>query len=259
MWCASTTSSALFIIVAESTVIRGPMSQVGWASASSTVTAAMSAAARPRNGPPEAVRTSRATDPGCSPTRHCQMAECSESTGMISPPPSAAAASTSSPPATRVSLLASASRLPAARAASDGLSPAHPTTPLTTTAPGVAARASTASTPWPSREPRSGGTCSEPAGSAVTTRASGYRVATSTRAGDRRRAARPTTVNPSRSATSSTWVPIEPVAPSTTTGASVRSATPSIGRSPTPPGPRRSGRRPGRGCRHGRAGPSPCP
>ena len=236
MWCASTTSSALFIIVAESIVIRGPMSQVGCASASATVTCSMSPAGRPRRGPPEAVSTSRATDPGCSPTRHCQMAECSESTGMISPPPPAAAASTTSPPATSVSLLARASRLPAVRADSEGRRPAHPTTPLTTTAPGVAARASISSAPWPSRDRTPAGTSSEPAGSTVTTRASGYRAASSTMPADHRRAATPTTASPSRSATSSAWVPIEPVAPSTTTGESVRSATPSSRRSPTPPG-----------------------
>ena len=44
--------------VAESTVIFGPMLQVGCASASIALTSARSARVRPRNGPPEAVRTS---------------------------------------------------------------------------------------------------------------------------------------------------------------------------------------------------------
>ena len=39
----------------------GPMSQVGWASACSRVTSASSSRRRPRNGPPDAVSTSRAT------------------------------------------------------------------------------------------------------------------------------------------------------------------------------------------------------
>ena len=59
------TSRPLFISVEESTVIFGPILQVGWASASSTVTAASSAPARPRNGPPLAVSSSRADLPAC--------------------------------------------------------------------------------------------------------------------------------------------------------------------------------------------------
>ena len=50
----------------ESIVILPPMSQVGWASASSRVTSRSSAAVRPRNGPPDAVSTSRSTVPGRS-------------------------------------------------------------------------------------------------------------------------------------------------------------------------------------------------
>ena len=61
---ASITSSPLFISVAESIVILAPIDQVGWASAWSGVTAARSAAERPRNGPPEAVITSDSTVSG---------------------------------------------------------------------------------------------------------------------------------------------------------------------------------------------------
>ena len=47
--------------VDESMVILGPIDQVGWASASSTVTARSCSAVQPRKGPPEAVSSSRAT------------------------------------------------------------------------------------------------------------------------------------------------------------------------------------------------------
>ena len=56
--CASINSRPLFMSVAESMVIFGPMLQVGCASASAGVTAASSSRVRPRNGPPDAVRTS---------------------------------------------------------------------------------------------------------------------------------------------------------------------------------------------------------
>ena len=53
-------SSALFIIVAESTVILGPMVQLGCAKASSTVTCVNWSLDRWRKGPPLAVKTTRA-------------------------------------------------------------------------------------------------------------------------------------------------------------------------------------------------------
>ena len=74
--CASMTSRPLFMRVAESIVILAPMCQVGWARASAGRTFDRSAGPS-RNGPPDAVRMSRATSPGCSPARHCQIAECS--------------------------------------------------------------------------------------------------------------------------------------------------------------------------------------
>ena len=52
---ASITSSALFIMVAESMVILRPIEKLGWAQASSIVTARSVAGSRVRNGPPEAV------------------------------------------------------------------------------------------------------------------------------------------------------------------------------------------------------------
>ena len=51
------TSSALFIIVAESTEIFGPMTQFGCATACSGVTSCKLAGSRLRNGPPDAVST----------------------------------------------------------------------------------------------------------------------------------------------------------------------------------------------------------
>src|SRR5258706_75326 len=45
-------SSPLFIIVAESTVILGPIDQLGWCSASATVTRPRGSSGRSRNGPP---------------------------------------------------------------------------------------------------------------------------------------------------------------------------------------------------------------
>ena len=50
--------------VAESMVILGPIDQLGWASACSGVTAASSAAVRPRKGPPDPVRSSSSSARG---------------------------------------------------------------------------------------------------------------------------------------------------------------------------------------------------
>ena len=82
---ASMISRPLLASVAESIVIFAPMVQVGWRRARSGVTVANSAAVESRNGPPDAVRRSRLMDAWSSPTRHCQMAECSESTGRSQP------------------------------------------------------------------------------------------------------------------------------------------------------------------------------
>ena len=120
----------------------GPMAQVGCARACSTVTAASSSRRRPRNGPPEAVSTSRATSSPRPPRRHWASAECSESTGTIWP--GRAAAVTSGPPATSDSLFASASRAPVASAASVGPRPREPVIPLSTVSAGVVAVSSVA-------------------------------------------------------------------------------------------------------------------
>ena len=88
---ASMTSSALFIIVAESTEILRPMTQLGWAQASSGVTLCSVAGSRVRNGPPDAVSTMWSMVCGhwlrcCG--RHWKIAECSLSIGSSVAPPS---------------------------------------------------------------------------------------------------------------------------------------------------------------------------
>src|SRR5580765_298661 len=147
------TSRPLLARVAESIVIFAPIDHVGWRRASSGVTAARSLGPS-RKGPPEAVRMSAATLVSDSPTRHCQIAECSESIGRSqasglpngSPGRSAATPAASSrasgmtrwPPATSVSLLAVATTLPAPRAAMTG--PRLTTPPVPTTTRSTSAR-----------------------------------------------------------------------------------------------------------------------
>ena len=63
-YLASMTSRALFIMVAESTEIFLPITQLGWAQASSGVTAFKVAGARVLKGPPDAVKMILLTTPG---------------------------------------------------------------------------------------------------------------------------------------------------------------------------------------------------
>ena len=118
--------------VAESMVIFGPIFQVGWLSASSTVAAWMRARSQSRNGPPLAVMRISRTSCGPRPASSWCRAQCSESTGSSSPPPSASAWRMSAPPTTRLSLLATQTRRPLRRAASTLARPAAPTTAATT-------------------------------------------------------------------------------------------------------------------------------
>src|SRR5207249_2986310 len=92
----------------------------------STVAPATRSGVQVRNGPPDAVRMSRASSPARRPAMHCSTALCSESTGTIPPPPSRAIRVTSSPAITSVSLLASATRFPARSAARGAPRPAAP-------------------------------------------------------------------------------------------------------------------------------------
>ena len=107
------TSRPLFISVELSIVILAPMFQVGCASASAIVTSRELLAACGRGTGRRSRSTRCAAPPTARPARrHCQIAECSESTGTISPPPAARALATTGPAAIRLSLFASASRLP---------------------------------------------------------------------------------------------------------------------------------------------------
>ena len=137
--------------VEESIVIFGPICQVGWASASATVTAASSAAVQPRNGPPLAVRRSRATSTGASgapaPSAGRERPLAAFAEALVdravlgvdrdeSPPRALARATwTTGAPAMSDSLLARASRRPERSAATVTASPANPTTAFSTTSP----------------------------------------------------------------------------------------------------------------------------
>ena len=130
---ASIISKPLFINVAESTVIRGPIFQVGCSRASSGVTSASSDMGRFKNGPPEAVRIRRRTSRLWPARRHWSIALCSLSTGRIIPPCLFAVSRKSWPAITIASLFASATGFPEARAAYVGSKPAAPTAAETTT------------------------------------------------------------------------------------------------------------------------------
>ena len=146
--CASISSSPLFASVAESTVIFGPIRQVGCASASSGVTSASSSRVRPRNGPPEAVRTTESTFSVRRPSRHWNSAPSARCRpGSSRPPPRSRAASASSPAATRLSLFASASVTPRSSAQSVAGSPAKPTTAFRTTSGSARSSSSVGSPP----------------------------------------------------------------------------------------------------------------
>ena len=146
---ASMISKPLFIIVAESTVIFGPIDQLGWCSASSTVMPSKSASGRSRKGPPLAVSTRRRTAAGSSPRRHCHRALCSLSTGISRAPRARARSVTSSPAITSTSLVAMATSVPASRAARVGRRAAAPLIPTQTTSAGTAATSHAAAIPVP--------------------------------------------------------------------------------------------------------------
>ena len=193
--CASMTSRPLLTSVAELMVMTGPIDHVGCCSASSTVTSARSSRVRPRNGPPDAVSTSRRTSPRDPARRHWASAECSESTGTIWP--GRARSVTSEPPMIRDSLLASASVVPASSAASVGRSPTAPVMPLSTTSHSRPAASVEASSPRPEKAGRNSATCAskrsglEPPAVSPTTRKRSGLARTRSRA----------------------WVPMDPVEP----------------------------------------------
>jgi hypothetical protein len=210
----------LFTSVAEFVVTSGPIDQRGCASACAGVTPASADLGQPRNGPPVAVITSRRTSSRRPPRSACASAECSESTGTICP--GRAARFTSGPPTISDSLLASASVRPAVSAASVAGRPSAPSSPLSTTSHGCRAISATPSGPASSDTDRSSASRNAPTASGrPTATTSGRNSATceASSAGSRPPAASPTTRNRSglRRTTSSAWVPIDPVDPSTTT------------------------------------------
>ena len=114
-------------------VIFAPIFQLGCLRASAGVTVFNSSRLLPKKGPPEQVRISRLISfLSPQPMRHWKIAECSESTGMISAWYFSASAITSSPAQTSVSLLARPMRLPARMAARVGFRPTMPTTAVMT-------------------------------------------------------------------------------------------------------------------------------
>ena len=128
---ASITSNALFISVAESTVIFLPIDQVGWRRACSGVTEARSLTGVSLKAPPDPVMMSLDTDES-SPRIHCHIALGSLSSGNRSTPCAAAFRVTISPAITIVSLFATAICLPADMAASVGAIATSPSVAVTT-------------------------------------------------------------------------------------------------------------------------------
>ena len=86
-WWASMTSRALFIIVAESIVIFGPMSQLGCRSACSGVASRIRSAGQSRKGPPDAVSTTRSTSSIDRPARQAAIAACSQGRSLMNESP----------------------------------------------------------------------------------------------------------------------------------------------------------------------------
>ena len=216
---ASINSRPLFIIVALSTEILAPMLQLGWRTACSGVTSSSSARAFPRKGPPEPVSRILCSSPGARPIRHWKMAECSESTGMISAPLSRARCITSVPAQTRVSLFARAMRFFSSMAASVGRRPTAPETAVTTQSLSASVAASIRpSMPEPTRISVSA--------TAILKRRAASSSYTATKAGFKRRACsssrsilrwavRAATRRPRCSAAAMVCRPMEPVLPRT--------------------------------------------
>src|SRR3954447_2231154 len=212
-WWASITSKPLFMSVAESIVMRPPMSHVGCASASRGVISARST--RPRNGPPEAVTTRRSTVPGSAASISWYRAECSLSTGSRRAPVASASAMTSSPPTTRLSLLARATSIPSVSATIVGPSPAVPTIPFSTrSAPDEAISSRTPSSPAYTGSPCWPRASAAASGSAIATACTPCSRACSRARSHRAPAARPAISRVSeRAMTSSACSPIDPVQP----------------------------------------------
>ncbi|MPM41670.1 hypothetical protein SDC9_88326 [bioreactor metagenome] len=147
---------------------------------------------------------------------HWKMADCSLSTGIISPPKRRFVSSTSCLPQTMLSLFARATRLPCSSAASSGASAANPLTPLTTTsASALAARTVLAPSPNIVSVPL--GSSKGSNGVSLATTCGRYRFACLISDVISLRADKPKSVISSvcEEMTSSVCLPMEPVLPST--------------------------------------------
>ena len=206
------TSNALFMSVAESMVILGPIFQVGWCSACSGVTPARSAGLLSRKAPPDAVMMSFET-PSWSPAMACQMALGSLSRGSTLTPRSCARRISISPAITKDSLLARAMSLPASMAARVGSRATSPTVAVTTRSTSESRTISSmehSAEPLEARKAFSEGVPSHETNLGPNSRtwdSRRFRL---------RRAASPTTLRaPGNDLTTSrVWVPTEPVEPS---------------------------------------------
>ena len=212
--------------VDESTVIFGPIDQVGWASASSTVTSASSA----RRAAPERAAAGGEHDAGdpvepSSPARrHWWTAQCSLSTG------------TSSAPGVRAGPLHHRARRRSATPCWPGPGAARPSSVARVTAQAgeadhaVDARRRPRRRCWPA--PSAPARTSTPGGSRSSSSAAGSASATATTVGPDssrpgptsastdgrwRRGRRPRKRSGSAATTSRVWVPIEPVEPARAT------------------------------------------
>ena len=124
------TSNPLFIIVAESMVIFFPISQLGWFKASSMVISTNVLIALALNGPPLPVKIILRTSSNDSPAKHCQMAECSLSTGKRRAPVFSIVLVIISPAITKLSLFDKATSTQARTASRVGSIPKAPTKPF---------------------------------------------------------------------------------------------------------------------------------
>ena len=203
-------------MVALSTLILAPMSQLGCATACSGVTEDKSSTVR--SGPPLAVSVIQRTSSIRPPSRHWKIALCSLSTGRRVAPCFATAAVITSPAETSASLLASAMVPPSSIAAMTGPRPAQPTIAATVISTGLAAASQSArlppaaSIPEPSSAARSSTRQLSSATTAISARNSFAKAASSETL---QLAVSATTRQPfaSRRIRSSVEVPTEPVAP----------------------------------------------
>ena len=141
--------------VAESTVIFGPICQVGCASASARVTPSSSSRVRPRNGPPDAVSTRDSDRLERAPLEALEGGGVLAVDGQEQTSAPLPGREGEVPAATRLSLLASASVTPRSSAQSVAGSPAKPTTAFSTTSGEDSSRSAVRSPPtWTCRTPR---------------------------------------------------------------------------------------------------------